>query len=237
MFAPRPRATRIALSLVLGSLLVLGTTGIAHAQADVHVVVSFDESKGQNPEGIAIGRTGDIYVSVSPLGDLWRIPSGSDQPQPFGHVDGIVPGRTSGSWVSRSMSSATSTERSSRRTRMRTACGDSTGRRARRRACRAPRAIGIANGLAFDKQMNLYVTDSALGAIWRIPWDGTAAIWLQATALTGDGSLGLNLGANGIAVQRRVFTVTNTERRTVLQVRKVRRRARTDLRPDDAPRR
>jgi sugar lactone lactonase YvrE len=82
-------------------------------------------------------------------------------------------------------------------------------------------AIGIPNGLAFDKQANLYVTDSAGGAIWRIPWGGEASIWLQDAALTGDGSLGLNLGANGIAVQRGALTVTNTERRTVLRIPKV----------------
>jgi hypothetical protein len=57
-------------------------------------------------------------------------------------------------------------------------------------------AIGRANGLAFDKQMNLYVTDSARGAIWRIPWGGSASIWLQDPVLTGDGSLA-QLGANG----------------------------------------
>jgi sugar lactone lactonase YvrE len=80
--------------------------------------------------------------------------------------------------------------------------------------------MGIANGLAFDKQMNLYVTDSARGVIWRIPWGGTASIWLADPALTGNGSLnlGVPLGVNGIAIQRDVMTVTNTERRTVLQI-------------------
>ena len=29
---------------------------------------------------------------MSPLGDVWRIPPGSTQPQPFGHVNGITPG-------------------------------------------------------------------------------------------------------------------------------------------------
>jgi hypothetical protein len=38
---------------------------------------------------------------------------------------------------------------------------------------------------------------------------------------TGNGSLGLNLGANGIAIQRGVLTVTNTERRTVVQIPEV----------------
>jgi sugar lactone lactonase YvrE len=220
MIAPRSRPARWAVPLVLSSLLVFATAGIAHA-APVQVVVSFNESQGQNPEGIAINRTGTIFVSVSPLGDLWRIAPGSVDPQPFGHVGGIVPGRDFGllglavdtfgnvyGAVQSADPAANGVWRFDRST------GDAT---------RLPgtAAIGIANGLAFDKQMNLYVTDSARGAIWRIPRGGTADIWLQDTALTGNGSLGLNLGANGIALQRGVFTVTNTERRTILRIPKV----------------
>jgi len=221
MFAPRSRAGRSVAPLVLASLLVLSAAGIAHAQATVQVVVAFNESLGQNPEGIAINRTGAIFVSVSPLGDLWRIPPGSDDPQPFGHVDGIVPGRDFGllglavdvfgnvyGAVQSADPAANGVWRFDRLT------GDAT---------RLPgtASIQLPNGLAFDKQANLYVTDSRTGAIWRIPWGGSAAIWVQDTALTGNGSLGLNIGANGIAVQRGVFTVTNTERSTILQIPKV----------------
>jgi hypothetical protein len=217
----RSRAGRWAAPFVLSSLLVLTTAGGAFAQATVHVVASFDESKGQNPEGIAIGRTGAIFVSVSPLGDVWRIPPGSTQPEPFAHVNGITPGADFGllglavdvfgnvyGAVQSANPAANGVWRFDRNT------GTAT---------RLPgtAAVGLPNGLAFDKQMNLYVTDSARGAIWRIPWDGTASIWLQDPALTGDGSLGLNLGANGIAIQRGLLTVTNTERRTVLQIPKM----------------
>jgi sugar lactone lactonase YvrE len=206
--------------LIAAALLVVAA-GAAQAQAAVQVVVAFDESQGQNPEGIAINRTGTIFVSVSPLGDLWRIAPGSDQPQPFGHVAGITPGQDFGllglavdvfgnvyGAVQSANPSANGVWRFDRFTGA---------------ATRLPgtAAIGIPNGLAFDKQANLYVTDSARGAIWRIPWGGAASIWLQDAALIGDGSLGLNLGANGIAVQRGVFTVTNTERRTVLRIPKV----------------
>jgi sugar lactone lactonase YvrE len=82
-------------------------------------------------------------------------------------------------------------------------------------------SIAVPNGLAFDKQRNLFVTDSFTGAIWRIPWGGSAQVWMQDEALTGDGSLGLFLGANGIAYRNGLFTVTNTERRTVLQIPKI----------------
>jgi hypothetical protein len=221
MFVPRSRAGRRLAALVLAAAVVFVAAGAAAAQATVHVVVAFDESKGQNPEGLAIGRNGTLFVSVSPLGDVWRIPAGSTQPQPFAHVDGIVGGRDFGLLglavdVFGNVYGA-----------VQSANPDANGvwrfDRTTGAATRLPgtAAIGLPNGLAFDKQMNLYVTDSARGAIWRIPWDGTASIWLQATALTGDGSLGLNLGANGIAIQRGVLTVTNTERRTVLQIPKV----------------
>ena len=221
MFVPRSRAGRSLAALVVATAVVFVTAGAAAAQATVHVVVAFDESKGQNPEGLAIARNGTLFVSVSPLGDVWRIPPGSTQPQPFAHVNGIVAGRDFGllglavdvfgnvyGAVQSANPGANGVWRFDR----------TTGA-----ATRLPgtAAIGLPNGLAFDKQMNLYVTDSARGAIWRIPWGGTASIWLQATALTGDGSLGLNLGANGIAIQRGVLTVTNTERRTVLQIPKV----------------
>jgi hypothetical protein len=221
MFVPRPRARRSLAALVVAAAVVFVTAGAAAAQATVHVVVAFDESKGQNPEGLAIGRNGTLFVSVSPLGDVWRIPPGSTQPQPFAHVNGITPGSDFGLLglavdVFGNVYGA-----------VQSANPDANGvwrfDRITGAATRLPGtvAIGLPNGLAFDKQMNLYVTDSARGAIWRIPWGGTASIWLQATALTGDGSLGLNLGANGIAIQRGVLTVTNTERRTVLQIPKV----------------
>ena len=218
----RARTVRGLASLVTVTLLVLSLgTAQAEATTTVHVLVSFDESAGQNTEGMAIDRVGGIYVSVSPLGDLWRIPPGSTQPQPFGHVDGIVPGRDFG------MLGLAVDVFGNVYAAVQSANPDAVGvwrfDRGTGNATRLPgtESIAIPNGLAFDKQMNLYVTDSFTGAIWRIPWGGSAQVWLQDPALTGDGSLGLFLGANGIAYRNGLFTVTNTERRTVLQIPKI----------------
>ena len=218
----RARSVRGLASLIAGSLLVV-TMGAAQARAltTVHVLVSFDESAGQNTEGMAVDRVGGIYVSVSPLGDLWRIPPASTQPQPFGHVDGIVPGRDFG------MLGLAIDVFGNVYAAVQSANPDAAGvwrfDRGTGNATRLPgtESIALPNGLAFDKQENLYVTDSSTGAIWRIPWGGSAQVWLQDPMLTGDGSLGLFLGANGIAYRHGVFTVTNTERRTVLQVPKI----------------
>ena len=181
------------------------------------MLVAFNESAGETPEGIAVDHRGNLFVSVSPLGDLWKIPAGSSSPEPFGHIDGITPGTDFGMLglavdhagnVYAGVQSANPA-----------AAGVWRFDRQSGAATRLPgtAAIGIPNGLAFDRRMNLFVTDST-GAIWRIPWGGRASIWLQDDALTGDGSLGLFLGANGIAIRKRVLTVTNTERRTVLHI-------------------
>ena len=161
-------------------------------------------------------------MSVSPLGDVWRIPPGSEVTRsPSATLAGSTPGTDFGllglavdvfgnvyGAVQSANPAANGVWRFDRFT------GDAT---------RLPgtAGIGIANGLAFDKQANLYVTDSRAARSGGSPGMGPAAIWLQAPALTGDGSLGLDLGANGFAVQRGVFTVTNTERRTVLRFPKV----------------
>jgi sugar lactone lactonase YvrE len=51
-------------------------------------------------------------------------------------------------------------------------------------------------GLAFDSDGCLYVTDASLGAIWRIPPGGDPAIWFQAPELMSSQISGVN----GIAV-------------------------------------
>ena len=215
---PRPRRSW-TIVVAISALLALVPAGSASSQPEVDVLVAFDESAGQNPEGIAIGRTGSIYVSIAPLGELWRIPRGSDEPRPFGSVDGIVPGRDFGllglavdvfgnvyGAVASADPAVNGVWRFDRRT------GDAT---------RLPgtAAIGLPNGLAFDKVGTLFVADST-GAIWRVPWGGSASLVVRDDALTGDGSLGVFIGVNGIAVRHGTLIVTNTERRTMLAVSK-----------------
>jgi sugar lactone lactonase YvrE len=62
---------------------------------------------------------------------------------------------------------------------------------------------------------SLYVTDSVLGVVWKIPADGgTPTSWargpeLQRTAL---------FGANGIAIHRGVVWVSNTDSGTIMEI-------------------
>jgi sugar lactone lactonase YvrE len=212
------RSVRRSTVLVLSTLLLAAIRpDAALAQTPVRVVTAFDEAAGQNPEGLAVDRAGTLYVGIAPLGEVWRLSPGTTQPEPFGAVSGVVPGRDFGllglatdtfgdvyAGVQSADPAVNGVWRFDR----------GTGAAAR---LPGTEAIGIPNGLAFDRTGTLYVADST-GAIWRVPWGGSAQRWFQDEAITGDGSLGVFIGANGIAAHNGVLTVANTERRTLLSI-------------------
>jgi len=82
-------------------------------------------------------------------------------------------------------------------------------------------AIGFANGVTLDKRGNIYVTDTARGAVWRVPADGApAAVWYESSLLQGTGAFnfGVPLGANGIAYRQNEIVVGNTERARLVRI-------------------
>lgn len=211
----RVRRSRVV-ALALPLLLLL--SAVPARAAGVEVVATFDEAAGQNPEGLAIDSQGNTFVSMSALGELWKFPAGSTTPEVFGTISGIVPGTDFGllglatdargdvyGAVQAADPSVNGVWQFDAST------GDATH-------LPGSEAIQLPNGLAFGRRGTLYVTDSLQGAIWRIPPGGEAEVWLQDELLTGDGSLGLFIGANGIAFRHDVLTITNTERRTLLSV-------------------
>jgi sugar lactone lactonase YvrE len=88
-------------------------------------------------------------------------------------------------------------------------------------------AMTLPNGLVFDKDGNLFVTDSALGAIFKVSPDGqTVTNWLTDPLLKGDSSeanpcktvLGIPLGANGLALSNNAFYVANTDKASLIKI-------------------
>jgi len=73
----------------------------------------------------------------------------------------------------------------------------------------------VANGLALDKEDNLYIGDSIIG-IWKIPADNSApaAVWAAGGLLDGC----FDFGANGIAFWKDGLYVANSARGTVVRI-------------------
>jgi sugar lactone lactonase YvrE len=183
------------------------------------VVTSFDATKGELPEGVAIDKPGNIYVSLGPpffvgggYGAVLKIsPDGTETtvlaeypagPAPAGlavDAPGNIyfavpdPGGVNGG-VYR-------------------IAGDGGSER-----LPGTESMIVPNGLALDKQGNLFASDSVMGAIWRIPSGGSvpAEIWLQHELIAG--CTEETLGANGIAFWKGDLFVANTGRGALVHV-------------------
>jgi sugar lactone lactonase YvrE len=221
-----PRACKVAASLAALLLVLLPSS--AAGSTRVETIVKFDASASQLPEGLAVDRSGDIFVSFAPLGQLAEIDVDEDGPtrvEPVGTVPGVTPpdiglaglaldadGDVYGAVIS---AAAQGVWRF-----------DDDGRAPRR--LRGTQVIGFPNGLAFDPNGNLYVSSSSegrssngafLGGIWRISREGSVDRLLVDEVLGGTGALlPSGVGANGIAYRDGVLYVTNSEKGSLLTI-------------------
>ena len=213
------RARGWAMTAALGLLFTVVPMATAGAVGHIQVAYSWTELT----EGITVDKVGNIFVSNSPAGELWKIAPEAAGPEVFGTIGGIdadagdlgliglavdAPGNVYGTVVSFSNSDANGVWKFDRKT------GEAT---------KAPgsEAIVLANAIAFDKRGNMYVTDSAIGAVWRIPRSGgPAEPWLVDDTLAGTGILGVgvDIGANGIAYRQGALYVSNTEVGSIVKI-------------------
>jgi sugar lactone lactonase YvrE len=178
--------------------------------APVQRLLSLDATASQFPEGVAVGPDGTIYFSlIAPVGEVRSLDTRGHQrtvaslphdggPGPIGltvDAQGTV-------YV------AVATADAATRGVYRVASDGAT--------TRLPGTgdiSGTPNGLALDDRGSLYVTDSTVGAVWRVPAGGAAQLWLQDAQLVGNGSSPppFPVGANGIAYRNGALYVANTE--------------------------
>lgn len=192
---------------------------LALADEGVQVVSAFT-GYGELPEGITMDKSGNTYVSLGypfwyqpgdPFGEIWKIgPDGEitvldtfpDGPAAAGLA--VSPsGVLYFAWPNPGVLSTNGVYRLS-----------GEGERER---LPGSENIVLANGLALNKQGDLYVSDSVLGAVWRIPHDGgPAEIWSQHELLAG--CQPGELGANGVAIWHDTIYVANTFRGLLARV-------------------
>lgn len=196
----------------------------ANPAGDVEVVHAFDDPQ-QLPEGVASDRRGNTYVTLGPpffigvgYGAVVKIDANGSRttlaefpngPAPagviadrFGHVyfalpDPFGPPERPDVGVHR-VKRGGGTER-----------------------IEGTEQMLLPNGLALGRRGALFVSDSFLGEIWRIPWRARLGLessgvgpWLTHELLTSCGGV----GANGIASYRGDLLVANSDRGLLLRV-------------------
>jgi sugar lactone lactonase YvrE len=192
------------------------------AEAGVQVRFAFEAAGGELPEGIALDKAGNIYVSVGfpfffpaeeGFGQIWKITADGEKT-----VLHDFPGGPAAAGLAVSPSGElyfaypNPADPASNGVYRLTEGGEPQ---------RLPGSekIGLANGLALSKAGYLFASDSALGAVWRIPNDGTEAqMWVQHDWLTGCDPEQYPIGANGVAFWRNSLYVASTSRGMLLRV-------------------
>jgi sugar lactone lactonase YvrE len=206
---------RLALVPVIASLFVTAGFVPPASAAQVSVVVSFDASAGQLPEGLTTDNRGNFYVTfVAPVSQVVKItPNGSESLLADLGFGGLGPLGLATDARGRVYVCVSTLDPATRGIDSISADGDAT---------RLPGtgSILFPNGMAFDRRGNLYVADSIGGAVWKVPRGGSAELWAQDPLLEGTGALNLGfpIGANGIAMRGHSFVVTNSELGQLVQI-------------------
>jgi sugar lactone lactonase YvrE len=206
-------------------LIVLVAVTIVFVQANdngqVEVMKSFNADRGELPEGVAIDKVGNLYVSLGPpffvgggLGEIWKIsPDGTERKLAEFNFPGVsgpaglavdAPGNVYFAYPALDPDTNGVYKLSGNGVLVRLPGTEN---------------MIVPNGLAFDKQGNLYVSDSILGAIWRIPRgvDAGPEIWFQHEWLGGCGDTE-PMGANGVAFWKGSFYVANTAQGLLVRI-------------------
>ncbi len=192
----KARVSRVALTCVSLSRLITATattilllTGIAQA-ATLTTVVAFDPSKLELPENLVVDRQNNIFVSLILTNEVRKItPTGVQST--YATFNGVFGSLTAGLVINDETGDLY-------------VAYDSAGQnsviyvvhpdQSKQVFATFPVGAGL-NGMTPDDDGNLYLADSFLGYVWRVPaTGGTPQIWID---LHAPGSLQLP-GPNGI---------------------------------------
>lgn len=208
-------------ALACSALALAGSTvGHTRSAGRVQVLAAFNPAAGQNPENLAVARSGTIYVSWLFAHAVAEIQPGRP-PRVVGLPDGLVSGvaidplhpdrlavglisanaGTCGIWT--------------------VPVGAFAGHGVPERRVALPTGA-FPNGLTFGRDGTLYIADSVRGAVLAVaPGASTATTWLASDLFTptGEAFHGTPLpGVNGVKLYRGQLYATNTARRLLLRV-------------------
>ena len=211
----------IAIVAAVAASVLAGSTGPAAAAggptvSNPHIVAHFDLSAGQTPEDIAVEPDGTADISFSEAVEAARVTlAGSVS------VLGQLP--RSGACPQSSAALSLGIARASDGTIFLVDCDGTADTGVWRispggspvQIASLP-ANGFPNDMALDaSQGQLYITDSVLATVWRVPTGGGAPVAWASDATLANTTF---IGANGIAVHDGAVWVSNTDKGTLLRI-------------------
>jgi len=192
---------RTVVGFLTASALVAAMSAGALAAGHSETVVAFDPETFQFSEGVAVDADGNVYASLSPLGQLVRVAPGADEAELVGSVEGLVEGDTGLLGLAVGPDGAVYGALTSQNPDANGVWRFDPATGATERIA-GTEAISFPNDPSFGDDGTMYVTDSTPGAVWRVPEGGSAESWIQDPLLEGTGEFGLGgpFGANGMDV-------------------------------------
>ncbi|MEV7444604.1 hypothetical protein AB0O22_26320 [Streptomyces sp. NPDC091204] len=217
--------TAVSAAVLAAAAVTMATSAPASAASAplrcARTAVHFDLAKGQTPENIALAPGGTAYVTLAKARQVAVVSRGGSVrilatlPEP---ADGGVHTPALGFPLTTGIVRA---DDGTLFFLYATGTADLTGVWRLRPGGRPQRisalpASGLPNGLALDtRTRSLYITDSTLGTVWRVPASGGAATaWSTDPALAPAGFL----GANGLKIHNGALWATNLDKGTVLRI-------------------
>lgn len=190
---------------------------VAGAAVSATVVVDLNPALGELPEGVAVDKRGDVFFSVSPLGQIRKL----DRDGSVSLLAQIVPPDSGNGPIGMAVDAPGNVYVATATFDPATSGVYKIARNGSFTRLPGTGAIAFPNGIALDKNGNVYVTDTTGGAVWRVPANGGPATkWFESPLLLGDGSFnfGFPLGANGIAYRQNEIVVGNTEKARLVRI-------------------
>ncbi|QNP68090.1 hypothetical protein IAG44_00425 [Streptomyces roseirectus] len=211
---------RISLAAVAVLLASAGSASAATAPvSEPRIAAHFDLTAGQQPENIAVDRTGAAYLTFSFARQVVRVTPGR-RPRVLATLPAPAKARTPNLGKA-FVGGIARADDGTLYVTYATGTPDLTGVWAVRPGGRPQRiaalpADGLPNGLALDRRRGLlYVTDSVHGVVYRLPARGGAAtVWASGAALRPSSFA----GANGLKLHGGAVWVTNLDEGTVLRI-------------------
>lgn len=224
------RLSTALISLVFG-LALAGCTKSApvanepqtEAVPSAELVAHFDAQAGELPEGLAL-TNGAAFVGFAPTSRVVKVDLTTGQSADYGQLPAPVPNQgfmtglvqaANGDVYAGLASFVPDVQPGIYRIPQEGGAAELFAKDA---------ALPFPNGLAFDDDGSLFVTDSGTGSIFRIGTDGHAERWASGDALLGNKDAcnaagpGFAIGANGIVVEHDAVYVTNLDQATLVKV-------------------